>query len=153
MTEYISSEDREKIARALNNYLADATVVYFKTHAFHWNIEGSHFYSLHLMFEKFYEAIWASLDEVAERTRALGFKTPPNFVELLNLASIKESGPSLDSYEMLTILHEDYLALAKKAHEVGSRAEAVGDRVTTDMMTEKSTFLEKAAWMLQSSMK
>ena len=152
MTDYTSSENRKKIAKALNDYLADATVVYFKTHTFHWNVGGPHFYNLHLIFEKFYEAILQSMDVVAERTRALGLKTPPNFAELLKLASIKESGSSPNSHEMLSILHKDYMDLAKRAHEVAILADAAKDLVTMDMMTEKAAFLEKAAWMLQSSM-
>jgi starvation-inducible DNA-binding protein len=152
MTTYLSSEAHQKVALALKDYLADATLVYFKTHTFHWNVEGPHFYSLHLMFEKFYETIWESLDEIAERVRALGEKTPPNLEALLKMASLKESVTNLDAPKMVTILHEDYLALAKKAHEVGAIAESFGDQVTTDIMTEKATFLEKAAWMLQASM-
>lgn len=151
MTTYLSPEAHKNIALALKNYLADATLVYFKTHTFHWNVDGPHFYSLHLMFEKFYETIWESMDEIAERVRALGEKTPPNLEALLKMASLKESAASLDATKMVTILHEDYLALAKKAHEVGIIAEDFGDQVTTDIMTEKSTFLEKAAWMLQAS--
>ncbi len=152
MTTYLSPEAHQKIAAALKGYLADATLVYFKTHTFHWNVEGPQFYSLHLMFEKFYETIWESLDEVAERIRALGEKTSPNLEALLKMASLKESAASLEASKMMTILHEDYLALAKKAHEVGVIAEGFGDQVTVDMMTEKSTFLEKAAWMLHASM-
>ncbi|MBX9621450.1 MAG: DNA starvation/stationary phase protection protein [Alphaproteobacteria bacterium] len=152
MTTYLSSETHQQVTLALKGYLADATLVYFKTHTFHWNVEGHHFYSLHLMFEKFYETIWESLDEIAERIRALGEKTPPNLEALLKMASLKESTANLDGLMMVTILHEDYLALAKKAHEVGAIAEGFGDQVTTDIMTEKSAFLEKAAWMLQASM-
>src|SRR3990167_10939370 len=116
MTQYITKDAHKKIAKALNDYLADAMVVYFKTHTFHWNVEGAHFYSLHLMFEKFYEEIWESLDEIAERTRALGGKTPPNLASLLKLSSVKESGETLESKKMLAILHKDFLDLSKKTH-------------------------------------
>jgi starvation-inducible DNA-binding protein len=136
---------------ALNEFLADTAVVYFKTHGFHWNVEGPHFYSLHRMFEKFYEELWKSTDEIAERIRALGEKTPSSYQDLLKNAAIKESETAPPSTMMVKILRDDYLALAKKAHEVGSIAEAQGDRVTTDLMTKNATFLEKAAWMLLSS--
>jgi starvation-inducible DNA-binding protein len=147
-----SHKDRPNIVKALNEYLADTTVAYYKTHGFHWNVEGQNFYSLHLMFEKFYEELWESMDEIAERIRALGEKIPPSLAELLKDASIKEAKTVPTASIMVKILKEDYLNLAKKAHEVGSIADAQGDRVTTDMMTEKATFLEKAAWMLQSTL-
>ena len=150
MVDY-SSKGHQQVVTALTELLADMAIVYFKTHGFHWNVEGENFYSLHLMFEKFYKELWKSMDEVAERIRALGEKTPPSYAKLLQNASIKESETAPKSSRMVEILREDYLALAEKAHSVGSLADEHEDLVTTDMMTEKETFLEKAAWMLQSS--
>ena len=152
MPTHYSADERRKIAIALKEYLADVTVAYYKTHGFHWNIEGPDFYSLHLMLEKFYGELWESMDEVAERVRALGEKVPPSLTELLKLASIQEAETAPKSQIMMKVLREDYLILAKKAHEVGSLADDHGDTVTADIMTAKETFLEKAAWMLQSSL-
>ena len=151
MTDHLSAEGRKEITTALTEYLANTAVVYFKTHGFHWNVEGSNFYSLHQMFEKFYQELWESMDEVAERIRTFGEYTPAGLSELLNHASIQESIGAPASHIMISTLREDYLILAKKAQEVGALASEYGDVVTTDMMTEKATFLEKAAWMLQSS--
>ena len=108
-----SISGRREIVAALTRYLADTAVVYYKTHSFHWNVEGPNFYSLHLMFEKFYQELWESMDEVAERIRALGEKVPPSYSELLKNASIKEAEATPSSHIMVTILRDDYLALAK----------------------------------------
>ncbi len=151
MTDHYTSDARIKITDALKDYLADNAVVYYKTHAFHWNVEGPNFYSNHLMFEKFYTKLWKSLDEVAERIRTFGEKAPSNFKELLQNAYIKETETSPVEHIMAKILRDDYLLLAQKAREVGAIAESFGDKATTDLMTEKETFLEKAAWMLQST--
>lgn len=151
MTDLSSVEDRRKTAKALIGYLADTTIVYYKTHGYHWNVEGENFYSLHIMLEKFYQEIWESMDDVAERIRALGEKAPPSLKNLLDIGTIEEAETAPKINIMVTSLRKDYLALASKAHEVGSLADDLGDRITTDMMTEKATFLEKAAWMLQST--
>ncbi|HUX78689.1 MAG TPA: Dps family protein [Alphaproteobacteria bacterium] len=151
MTDHSSFEDRRKMAQELKEYLADTTIVYFKTHGFHWNVEGQNFYSLHLMFEKFYEELWNSMDEIAERIRALGEKVPPSFAELLKDATIKEAETPPTASIMILSLRDDYVQLAKRAHNIGSLADEQKDRVTTDMMTEKANFLEKATWMLQST--
>ncbi|MBS0271547.1 MAG: DNA starvation/stationary phase protection protein [Proteobacteria bacterium] len=151
MTDHFSAEGRNAIITGLKSYLADTTVVYFKTHTYHWNVEGQNFYSLHLMFEKFYQELWESMDEIAERIRAFGGKPPQSLHELLKVASIEEFETAPTSQIMLKNLRENYLTLAEKAHNVGSIAEEHGDRVTTDMMTEQSAFLEKSAWMVQSS--
>jgi starvation-inducible DNA-binding protein len=151
MTEHYSPEDHTKIVDALKGYLADNAIVYYKAHAFHWNVEGPNFYSFHLFFEKIYTELWESLDEVAERIRAFGDKAPPNFLELLKGATIGETETSPQSYIMARILKDDFLVLSKRAYEVGSIAESIGDRVTMDMMTQKGTSLEKTAWMLNST--
>lgn len=148
---YYSTTARREVVEALNGFLADTAIVYFKTHTFHWNVEGATFYSAHIMFEKFYTKLWKSLDDVAERIRALGEMTPPSFELLLKFASIEEAETTPKSHIMMKILRDDYIALAKKAHEVSAIAEKHGDLITIDMMTEKATFIEKAAWMLLSS--
>lgn len=150
MAEY-DSESQHEIIQALTKYLADTAIVYFKTHGYHWNVEGETFYSLHLMFEKFYISLWESMDEVAERIRALGAKTPGTYMELLKHSTIQETEAIPAPHIMVKNLHDDYLILAKKAQEVASLADVHGDLVTTDLLTQKAAFLEKAAWMLQSS--
>jgi len=151
MAENYSSDARHEIIAALNGFLADTSIVYFKTHGYHWNVEGPNFYNLHIMFEKFYIKLWKSTDEIAERIRSLGEKTPPSYVELLAHGTIKEAETAPAGHIMVKALRDDYLALAKKARDVCSFADVHGDVVTTDIMTKQATFLEKAAWMLQSS--
>ncbi len=147
---YRRNEIRE-IVESLNVFLADTTIVYYKTHAFHWDVEGANFYSLHLMFEKFYTELWQSMDEIAERIRALGEKVPPNFADLLKNATILENETAPQSQAMLRILRDDYYALAEKAYEVCAIANTREDLATVDMMTKRAAFLEKAAWMLHST--
>jgi starvation-inducible DNA-binding protein len=75
----IGASDRKEIAEGLSRYLSDAFTLYLKTHNFHWNVTGPMFNSLHVMFEQQYTEQWNALDEVAERTRALGFNTPGSY--------------------------------------------------------------------------
>lgn len=140
-----------EVVRALTEYLADTAVVYFKTHGFHWNVEGGNFYSLHVMFEKFYKELWESMDDIAERIRALGEKSPHSYAEFLQEASISEGETAPVGHVMVNILKDDYTALAKKACEVAELSKKLGDPITENMMIEKATFLEKAVWMLRSS--
>ena len=151
MSKHIPGKKHPEVIAALTAILADTSVVYYKTHGFHWNVEDSSFYSLHLMLEKFYTTLWNSLDEIAERIRALDEKTPSSYRALLQKASIQEAEGSLPTDIMIKNLRDDYLVLAKKTLEASSFAEKEGDLVTANMMVEKATFLEKAAWMLQSS--
>ena len=139
---YRSGRENPELITALTAVFADTAVAYYKTHGF---------YSLHIMFEKFYQELWESMDEIAERIRALGGKVPISYIELLKVASIQESDATPADHIMVKHLREDYLALAQKDLDMAAFAEKEGDLVTANMMTEKATFLEKAAWMLQSS--
>ena len=70
----ISQDQRQQIADGLGRLLADTWVLYGKTHGFHWNVTGPMFNSLHGMFDTQYNELWDSLDEIAERIRALGMR-------------------------------------------------------------------------------
>lgn len=151
MTTYHPGKKNPDLIAILNTILADTAVVYYKTHGFHWNVEGPEFYSLHKMFETFYQTLWQSLDDIAERIRALGGKAPSSLAALLKNATIAENEATPVAAGMLDMLRENYLVLAKKMQEVAKACETQGDLVTSTMVTDQATFLEKAAWMLQSA--
>ena len=46
----IDAKARQQIAEGLGKVLADTYSLYLKTHAFHWNVEGPMFNTLHDMF-------------------------------------------------------------------------------------------------------
>jgi hypothetical protein len=56
----IPEAQRLQIAEGLGCVLADSTVLYAKTHGFHWNVTGPMFNSLHLMFMEQYTELWAA---------------------------------------------------------------------------------------------
>ena len=53
------------IDKGLGKVLADSTVLYAKTHGFHWNVTGPMFNTLHLMFMEQYTELWTALDAIA----------------------------------------------------------------------------------------
>ena len=66
----------QSIVNALKDVLADSYTLYLKTQNYHWNVEGPHFKTLHLLFEEQYTDLATAVDDVAERIRALGKKRP-----------------------------------------------------------------------------
>ena len=153
MSYMTDSNAMKEISTGLTQFLANSSVLYMKTHTFHWNIEGDRFYSLHLLFEKQYNDLWKSLDEIAERIRALGFKVPVSYSTLLGHAEMKEAEATPSENIMLKTLMEDNFYLSQEAMRVAKISEKHGDLATTDMLTKRSFQLEKNAWMLKSSLK
>ncbi len=149
----ISGKERQKIAKELSRFLADAYTLYLKTHNFHWNVTGPMFNSLHVMFEAQYTEQWAALDEIAERIRALGFNAPGSYAEFAKLTSIKEepgATQAQDWREMVRQLVDGNEAVCRTAREVLETADDADDAPTEDLATQRLQIHEKYAWMLRS---
>ena len=113
----ISTEQRQQIADGLGRLLADTWVLYGKTHGFHWNVTGPMFNSLHGMFDTQYNELWDSLDEIAERIRALGMAAPFGDSTLTKLASIQEAAAIPAAMDMVQQLMADLLTGRLQMHQ------------------------------------
>ena len=65
-------KQREGVVAILNTLLADEYLLYTKTRNYHWNVVGPQFNDLHKFFEAQYNELDEIVDDVAERSRALG---------------------------------------------------------------------------------
>ncbi|MCB9972268.1 MAG: DNA starvation/stationary phase protection protein [Hyphomonas sp.] len=147
----LTDAQREKSVEALRKLFAETYALYSKTHGYHWNVTGPNFNGLHTMFEGQYNELWAALDEIAERIRALGHFAPTSPGALMDLASIKPDNAIPDSQDMVANLAKGHEAVSRAAKEGLKIAADNGDDVTADLMTQRATIAEKTAWMLRVS--
>jgi starvation-inducible DNA-binding protein len=146
----ISDEHRKEVADGLARLLADTYPVYLTTHAFHWNVTGPMFQTLHLMFEEEYTELAMAVDTIAERIRALGHPAPGSYSQYQKLTSIAEATDVPSAESMIAQLVEGQEAVVRTARAVFALADKAGDQVTMDLLTERMQIHEKAAWMLRS---
>ncbi|HYH22274.1 MAG TPA: Dps family protein [Azospirillum sp.] len=146
----IAENDRKAIAEGLNRVLADTFALYVKTHGFHWNVTGPMFNTLHTMFMTQYTELWNSLDEIAERIRALGYPAPASFAQFAKLTSISEETSVPRAEDMIRQLVEGHETVARTARQVFPTAEQANDQPTADLLTQRLQIHEKTAWMLRS---
>ena len=146
----INEKDRSEIAIGLSKLLADTYSLYLKTHNFHWNVTGSMFQTLHLMFETQYNELALAVDLIAERIRSLGFPAPGTYSEFARLSSIRETSGTPKAEEMIQILVEGQEAIVRTARSVFPVAENASDEATADLLTQRIQLHEKTAWMLRS---
>jgi starvation-inducible DNA-binding protein len=139
------------LADELARCLADTFVVYTKTLAFHWNVQGPFFQQLHAMFQGQYEALAESIDAIAERIRALDDMAPCSMRDLLEMASIPEQEGVPDAMTMVRILKEDHESICRNLREVIKVAQEAGDEGTANFLTDLLEGHEKTAWMLRST--
>jgi len=146
----IPDERRRQIAEGLGRVLADSTVLYSKTHGFHWNVTGPMFNTLHLMFMEQYTELWTALDGIAERIRSLGFPAPYGGGAISRLASIPETQGQPSALEMVRELVGGHEAVARTIRAVFRMADEADDQPTADLLTQRLHIHEKTAWMLRS---
>jgi starvation-inducible DNA-binding protein len=146
----IKKNVRQQVSQNLGFVLADTYVLYVKTQNFHWNMRDPRFYSLHLFLEKQYEELAEAADEIAERIRMLGERSPGSLKEFLKLTNLKESGEVLDGNEMLHILLLDHESMCRFIRERIDLFSDLGDEGSADLLIQRIRAHEKQAWMIRS---
>ena len=148
----LSKEQRETMAKAVTALLADTYALYFKTHAYHWNVTGPRFHDLHTMFEEQYTELWTATDDIAERIRALGVLAPISYEEMGASAKIKHDSATPDANTMVANLVAGHEQVVRTAREALKLAEEHGDEATSDLIAPRITLHEKTAWMLRATL-
>ena len=148
----IPDENRQKVVAILNTLLADEFLLYAKTRNFHWNVTGPQFNDLHKFFESLYEALDETVDEVAERARALDGRAIGTLEEFRTKARLGEKpGVVPPARDMLATLLADHEALIRSLREdVDTVTDRLKDVGTADFLTGLLEKHEKTAWMLRS---
>lgn len=146
----INEQDRKALSKGLSSFLADSYLLYLKTQNYHWNVTGKMFAQLHELFEKQYQDLALSVDEIAERIRALGEYAPGSFASFSKLTSIKEEASVPTAEEMIQNLVTANETVVSTARELMTLTEECEDDVTADLLTRRMQVHEKNAWMLRS---
>ncbi|GFE66112.1 Dps family protein [Litoreibacter roseus] len=142
--------DVDALAKGLADVLADTYRLLFKSHAYHWNVEGPLFYSLHNLTEEQYENMFEAADELAERIRALGKLAPMTMKGIMDASVIEDLDEVPSAGKMCADLAADHERIAHRLHALIELADEHKDAVTEDLATERSAFHEQAAWMLKA---
>lgn len=131
--------------------LADTYAIYLKTQNYHWHVRGSHFKSLHTLFETQYIELAEAVDSIAERIVTLGYKAPASFKAFESLKTITDGNSSLSADEMLKELAHDNQSLVKDLNKSIRLVQAEHDEGTASLLADRLLAHEKARWMLEAS--
>lgn len=143
-------QETEAIAEGLADVLADTYRLIFKTHAYHWNVTGPMFFSIHKLTDEQYENMFRAADVLAERIRALGQLAPHKFSDISQMSRIKDKDELPDAKGMIDDLVRDHEMLSHRLHALVELSGNNRDPVTEDLATARSAFHEEAAWMLRA---
>lgn len=146
----MTDEAKKVCVDALSKILADTYVLYLKTHNYHWNVEGPKFRSLHEMFEEQYRDLWDSIDDIAERIRALGHYAPGTYAKFQALSTVKDNEDIPVADNMLKELIADNETVTRTIRSALPTVQEAGDEASAGLLTDRLTTHEKQLWMMKS---
>ncbi|MFC5050273.1 Dps family protein [Rubritalea spongiae] len=144
------SNSNNPVVGALRQVVADCYALLGQTHLCHWNVRGPGFFALHTAFEEQYTELFAAVDELAERIRALGALAPGGLSNLAKLSPIEEIAEDSSAEAMVEHLakaNEIVVASLAKARDVAAEAE---DSESEDLTIARIQVHQKTIWMLKS---
>jgi starvation-inducible DNA-binding protein len=149
-----ASEAVEKpVVAALNRVLADSYALMALSHQAHWNVEGSDFFQLHQAFQSHYENLFAAIDDIAERVRALNAYAPGGLRTLAEEARLEEPKGTLSARDYVTILAAAHAKTVNDLKSLRDTAGEHGDPETEDLAIGRIAWHQKTLWMLTSYLK
>ena len=147
----ISEKNRQAVAMALNQLLADEHILYNKTRNYHWSIEGPSFMEFHKLYEAQYNMLAESIDEIAERIRTIGHFAEGRLKEIVKLATLDEPEAPTNQQEQIQNLEADHETMIMKLRKlINDFDEKHKDIGSSDFGTGLLRQHEKMAWMLRS---
>jgi starvation-inducible DNA-binding protein len=140
----------EKLAKALNDLLANYQVFYMNARGFHWNIKGEKFFELHLKFEELYNDALLKIDEIAERILTLGYTPEHSYTDYIKLSDIKEKKNVADGVTAVGHVLTGFKTLIVKERELLKMSAEAEDEGTNALMSDYIRAQEKLVWMYSS---
>lgn len=139
-----------KVADELAILLADFQIFYTNLRGYHWHVRGSQFFTLHSHFEKMYDGVAETVDELAERILQLGATPENRFSNYIKQSQIKESYNVSDANKILDEILESYKVLIAQERSVLAAAEEAADEVTIALVGDLLAGQEKDIWMIDA---
>ena len=151
----ITESHLQKSNAFLSSILANEMTLYVKLRKFHWNVAGENFMELHKLFERHYEKLDESMDEIAERISKLGFIVPGTLSEFVKTGTLEEApGINPDQQGMIRELLQDHEAVIIGLRKsVDACEENFKDKGTSDFLTGLMQDHETLAWTLRKYLK
>lgn len=152
----LSKQALREASEILTRLLADEYVLYTKTKYYHWNIKSLlMFNDLHKFLDALAEKSNESVDKLAERIRALGFRSIGSLQEFIECSTLSfgktpEVPSDIDMIKNLLADNEQICRSLREAIDILD--EKIKDPVTSNFLQDLTFHHEKAAWMLRSNL-
>jgi starvation-inducible DNA-binding protein len=145
----LKPEEVQAVCDAVNPLIADAFALYVKTKNFHWHLAGPQFRDYHLLFDEHAEAIFGSIDTLAERMRRIGATTIRSIGHIGRLQTIGDDDEDfVPADQMIHRLLIDNRHIAEMQRAAIDVCDENRDTPTGNLLQEILDQTERRIWFL-----
>ena len=144
----------ETLIQQLRTILGTNFGLYFKSHSFHWNVEGDNFPQYHGFLDDFYNSVWEQTDSIAEKLRMLGVYAPPSMARMLEYCDISTDAVTIPDARMMFMelkIDNDRFITHLRAGIVA--ADGANEPAISNFLQDLLDQHQKHAWMIRSIIK
>src|SRR5215469_6698791 len=145
----LSPQEVKAVTEAVNPLIADGFALYVKTKNFHWHLYGSHFRDYHLLLDEHADAIFDSIDIMAERVRRVGGTTIRSISHIGQLQTIEDDNDDfVPAGQMIKRLMDDNGHIAQMIRAAIEVCDKNRDSATSNALQEILDETERRKWFL-----
>ncbi|PSO03924.1 hypothetical protein B9Q12_03440 [Candidatus Marsarchaeota G2 archaeon ECH_B_SAG-G06] len=138
-----------KIIEQLNRAVADSYILYLNYKRYHWNVSGALFRELHLLFDEHAKRMLETVDDFAERVKALGGDAIGAVNEVIELSDVKSAKSGMSAREMIEQAIQNHEKLIARFKQAIKLCESANDPGSMDLFTRHIQLHEKLRWFLK----
>ena len=138
---------------ALLQAFSDSFTMYYRAHAFHWNVKGPEFSQFHDFFATIYEDVYGSIDPLAENIRKIACDAPLALNDICGMSRVNVSDvTSSNPMDMTASLRDANEVVMSSLNVAFSVAVAVNEQGIADFIAGRLDTHKKWAWQLSTTL-
>jgi len=142
-----------QLTMLLNRLLADTLNLKLQVKQAHWNIKGTNFIALHLLFDTIAAEADDHADTLAERVVQLGGVAAGTLEDIAKHSQLEAYPTNMQHIEQYVKAVAASLRIcADDARAAIDIADELGDKVTADLFTGVARGLDKQRWLVESNL-
>lgn len=135
---------------ALKQGLSDSFTMYFRAHAYHWNVEGPDFHEYHAFFAQISDDVYGSIDYWAENIRKLGALAPQSVAEVGMPSRVEDVMVGTDPMSMCIALYEANEVVIEDIDVAFRIANEINEQGIADFLASRDDMHKKWRWQLNA---
>lgn len=148
-----SNSNTNKLCTELEKLFCDNFVTYYKSHGYHFNVDGPMFAQDHGLLEEIYDFLWTQHDMLGEQIRQMDKPVPCSLKEILSISNIVEcDGPKKPSKEMFTWMNKDFDQLIDCAQSLYDEADMSSYGGLATLIGDYIKDLSKLNWKVKATL-